>query len=205
VGTQQSGLHATGLVGNLSRPAWVPNLDEVWVGDGSQIYRVASGGKPTVVPATNGSGKIAGTVTALRFSPEGSRVALVLTLPDHTAQLWVGAVVRNGSQVRVDNLQAISPAGVVVTDVAWYDELKLFTIGKDSDTGLGGVFEVQSDGSLWTAHSTGALPSLPDSITVARGQVAAVSADTTVWVQSADSWVGLNGRDNSGTNPIYVE
>jgi hypothetical protein len=206
VGTQQRGLHPTGLVGDLSRPAWVPGMDELWVGDGSRIFRVANGGKPAEVSATTGSGKIAGTVTALRFSPEGSRIALVLTLPDHSAQLWVGAVVRNGSQVRVDNLQAISPSGVAITDAAWNDELMVFAIGTDKATGRGDVFEVQCDGSLWSPKGIGNLPMVPDSITVAKGQPAAVSSDRTLWVQGGDNWVGLNGgTSTSGTHPIYVE
>lgn len=207
VGTEHGGLHRSGLVGTqLSRPAWAPDRNEVWVGDGPKIYRVVRGGRPSVVPVTAGSGKVAGNITALRFSPEGSRIAVVLTGPKDTSQLWIGAVVRNGRQVRVDNLHPISPSDVQVTDVAWNDQLKLFAIGKDTTTGLGGVFEVQCDGSLWSPKGLANLPDTPDSITVAKDQVAAVSAGTTVWVQRADRWVGLTGQTPTyGTKPIYVQ
>jgi hypothetical protein len=207
VGTRSTGLHATAVRGQLSRPAWAPNLDEVWVGDGSAVYRVGTDGKPTPVQLSGSGGAVSGRVTALRFSPEGARVAMVLTDEDGVhSQIWLGLVVRtsNPAQVRVDSLEPISPQGVAVTDVAWNDRLKLFTIGRDLATGDPGVYEVQVDGSLWTPRGISNLP-VPDSITVAANQVAWVSAGGTVWAQQTSAWTSRGADGTFCTNPVYLE
>ncbi|MGI8761924.1 MAG: LpqB family beta-propeller domain-containing protein [Jatrophihabitantaceae bacterium] len=204
VGTSAAGLKATVVRGRLSRPAWVPGHAEVWIGDGSALYRAGVTGVASAVPVTAGSGKVGGRLTAIRLSPEGSRVAIVITAVDGTAQIWVGAVVRAGGTVRVSNLAPISPQGVAITDVAWNDALTLFAIGREISTGEPSVYEVQSDGSRWTSRGIGNLPP-PDSITMAENVVAAVSAGGTVWEQRAGSWAGLNAGTTYGTNPVYVE
>ncbi|MDP9094699.1 MAG: hypothetical protein M3N95_17605 [Actinomycetota bacterium] len=207
VGTVTSGLGKTCARGRLSRPAWAPQRDEVWVGDGTSVLRCGLDGKAAPVPVSLTSGSVTGSVTALRFSPDGSRIALVITASDGSAQVWVGAVVRNQAQVRIDSLQQITPQGVVIKDVAWNDALKLFVIGRVVSSGETNIFEVQVDGSLWTPRNIAGLPQAPDSITVAENQVAWVSAGQTVWVQRAGSWASpgpVNGQTN-GTNPVYLE
>jgi hypothetical protein len=205
IGTKDTGLRSTALHGRLSRPSWAPHIDEVWVGDGAQVYRVTSAGRPTAVPLA-GAGPLTGRVAALRFSPAGSRVALVLSAIDgRSAQVWVGSVVRTPGQVRVDSLEPITPQGVVVTDVAWNDELILFTIGRIVRTGEANVFEVQVDGSRWTQRSVTNLPGTPDSITVSENVPAWVSVGGTVWKQSGGrAWSSPNS-ETRGTNPTYVE
>jgi Lipoprotein LpqB beta-propeller domain len=206
VGSEQTGLRDTGLRGRLSRPSWAPGLGEVWVGVGSQVFRVTDGGTPTVVPVA-GAATVTGRVAALRMSPDGSRVAMVLNAGDGSAQVWIGSIVRtpDQAQVRVDSLEPISPQAVAVTDVAWNDQLKLFTIGKVLSSGQSNVFEVQVDGSLWTPrNSTSTLPGPPDSITIAENVPAWVSVGKTVWVQSGGSWSSPDG-ETTGTNPTYLE
>jgi hypothetical protein len=155
-------------------------------------------------------------VVALRFSPEGARVAVVFAAPDGTAQVWVGTVVRSQTQVRVDGLQAITPAGIAITDVAWNDPLKLFVIGRPVSSpssptaravpiGDADIYEVQVDGSLWTPRTVANLPQDPDSITVAENEDAWVSAGSTVWVQRAGGWASPGPGSTPGTNPVYVE
>ena len=205
VGTTGGTLKRTSVHGKLSRPAWLPNADEVWIGDGSTVYRVSAAGQAHPVSLTTASGSLTGQVRALRFGPEGSRIALVVAADDGTSQVWVGIIVRTPTSVRVANLAPISPSGIVVVDVAWNDALKLFAIGHDARTLDAGVFEVQCDGSLWTNRGTANLPQAPDSITVAENVVAAVSAGTTVWVQRAGSWVSPHGSTTIGTNPVYQE
>ena len=130
---------------------------------------------------------------------------MVLTNADHSAQIWIGAVVRTSNQVRVDSLTAISPQGIDVTDVAWNDDLKLFAVGENVSAKSGGVYEVQVDGSLWTSDGIGNLPLPPDSITASEGLVAAVSSDQTIWQQLGSQWVSPKGQgvDAKGTAPIY--
>jgi hypothetical protein len=114
-------------------------------------------------------------------------------------------VVRNGSGVRVVNLAPISPQAVLIRDVAWNDQFKLFAIGTDKLVGGWGLWEVQSDGSLWTQRSNSGLPQAPSSLTVASGSVAVVSAGNTVWQQQASSWESLSGDETDGRNPVYEE
>jgi hypothetical protein len=206
VGQAGGDLRTTGITGALSRPAWVPNHDEVWVGDGARVFRSTSTGKSSQVALTAQSGTIAGRIIALRFSPEGARVALVIKADDGTSQVWIGDVVRSAASVLVSGLVAISPLGIAITDVAWNDPFKLFAIGRDISSGEGGVFEVQCDGSLWVPRGIGNLPQNPDSITGAERVVAAVSAGGTVWVQQTGGWASPSGGGTAyGTNPVYVE
>jgi hypothetical protein len=207
VGTERAGLHATPVQGALSRPAFVPGRNEVWVGVGSRIYRVNVGeasarAQQVPIPSVSGGGQ----VVSLRLSPEGSRIAIVVSGAGGTRQLYVGSIVRGAGPVRVDSLDPISPEGVVVNDVAWLDSFKLFAIGyllgsQDSKT-----FETGVDGTDWKNANIGNLPSPPDSVTAATGSSVWVSASDYVWKQSGSSWVspGPTGQ-TPGSAPVYLE
>jgi hypothetical protein len=205
VGTQRTGLHPTSVQGALSRPVFVPGRDEVWVGAGSRIYRVSlSDSKAHLVPTPAGTG--GGQIVALRLSPEGSRIAIVVSGAGGTAQLYVGSIVRGAGPVRVDSLDPISPEGVVVTDVAWLDSFKLFGIGYLFGSQDLKTFETGVDGTDWTNANIGNLPSAPDSVTAATGSSVWVSANDYVWKQSGSSWVspGPTGQ-TPGSAPVYLE
>lgn len=208
VGTESAGLRPTGLHGGLSRPAWAPGLSEVWVGAGGKIYRVAVRGRAArasqvTTPSTTGGGRI----VALRLSPEGSRIAVVIAGAKGAQQLFVGSVVRTAGQVRIDGLQSVSPEGVVINDLAWIGGLKIFAIGYDAATKDARIYETNVDGSFWTGRSIGSLPAPPDSVTAAVGQLALVSTNNTVWVQQGRTWesAGASGEQTSGDQPVYVE
>jgi dipeptidyl aminopeptidase/acylaminoacyl peptidase len=156
--------------------------------------------------APNGT-PVTGQVGAVRFSPDGTRIAVVLTTSTGT-QIWIGAVSRQGSagQAHVDSLEPISPQGIVVTDVAWNDQLRLFAIGHSVARGEASVYEVQVDGSLWVSNGISNLPQAPDSITVAENEVAWVSTGGTLWYQQAGAWSSSpNGTETRGVNPVYLE
>ena len=190
--------------GPLSRPDWAPGMSEVWIGDGSSLYRVQLNGVATAVNVTGPGIKALGQVIAVRLSPEGSRVALVLKDPtEHTGAIWVGAVSRSGGVARVGSLTQISPANIDVTDVAWNDSLKLFAVGRDTTSLIAGIYEVQVDGSLWTVHGIVNLPEQPDSITASQGRVAFVGSGGSVWMQDAGAWSNLPGTDGRGSFPVY--
>ena len=202
VGSVRTGLKATAVHGQLSRPAWVPGRDEVWVGAGAALQRCTLGGACTAPPLVAASGAVPrGTIGAVRFSPEGGRVAMVIAGADGSSQVWIGAVDRSGTQVRVDGLTAITPVGIAIRDVAWNDPLKLFVIGSSSTN----IYEVQADGSLWTTRTIPGLPQNPESITVAENQEAWVSAGQTVWVQRNGSWTSPGSGETPGVNPVYAE
>jgi hypothetical protein len=209
IGTTTDGLHqVAGISGALSRPAWVPYRDEVWIGAGTTLFRTATSGAEAgvalPVQISTGSDKVSLPIEALRFSPEGARVALVLKSVDGDGQIWIGSVVRTSESVQINDLKQISPAGVSITDVAWTAPLKLFAVGRNL-SGSANVYELQSDGSLWTPKGIPNLPAQPDSITVSSGVPAAVSAATSIWVQRAGTWGSPPAGTTHGTNPIYVE
>lgn len=194
--------------GALSRPTWVPKSDEVWVGNGTKLYRVDAAGTAHAVPINPAAGTpVPAAIVAVRFSPEGARLALVLRSGGES-RLWLGTVNRASATVTVTLDAPISPPSITIVDAAWNDELKLFAVGHDS-ANTPGVYEVQCDGSLWTPSSIGGLPSKPDSITVAENVVAAVSAGGspggTVWIQHGGGWVSPNATLTNGTAPIYLE
>jgi hypothetical protein len=205
VGQSGGTLRETAVHGALSRPAWAPESDEVWVGNGMTLVRVSANGTAQAVPITATSGTVRGKILAVRFSPEGSRVGLVIRSSQSESQIWIGSVVRSPDSVRVVGLYAISPAGVAITDVGWNDQTKLFAIGREVSTGDPSIYEVQCDGSHWDPRGIGNLPQAPDSITVAENVVPAVSAGETVWVQRAGTWVSPDEGTTSGTNPVYLE
>ncbi len=196
----------------LSRPAWAPGLPkddppEVWIGAGDKLLRVeiqGNTGKPSQVAVPTAAG--GGRILAVRLSPEGSRIALVIASADGQGQLYVGSVVRSAGQVRVD-LQAISPDGVSVQDVGWIGTQKLIAIGSQRGTGEPQIFETNVDGSLWSGRSIGpTLPGAPDSVTVALGQLAWVSVNKTVWEQDGRSWTSPTAAAQTfGDKPVYLE
>jgi hypothetical protein len=198
-------LIATPVHGDLSRPTWAPDVKEVWIGEGSKLERVSITGAVHTVPVDTVGGRAVGRVLAVRLSPEGSRVAMVLQSPSGDTQVYIGAVIRGTAEVRVAGLAPISPQGVKITDIAWNDTLKLFAIGVDDSTGSWGLYEVQSDGSLWALRSSSGLPQAPESVTVAANSLAAVSTGGTVWQQHGGSWQALVGGETHGSNPVYME
>jgi lipoprotein LpqB-like beta-propeller protein len=211
VGTQAGGLRQTKLRGALSRPAFAPGRSEVWIGDGSTLYRVTLAGAQAVVsripiPTVSGGGR----VVAVRLSPDGSRVAMVVSgASASSAQLYIGSIVRGAGQVRVDTLEPISPEGVVLTDVAWNDPQRLFGIGYVASTQDARTFETGVDGTEWTNLGIGNLAVPPDSVTVATAaNVWVSSANGYVWKQggTGTQWVspGRTGQ-TLGRAPVYLD
>jgi hypothetical protein len=196
------------VTGALSRPAWAPDLPEVWIGAGSSLYRVTAKRTAQRVPMSTTNGPAKGQVLAVRLSPEGKRVAIVLKAPANAApssQVYVGNIVRGGDTVQVAGLTPVTPEGIMVTDVAWNDGLKLYAIGHTADGGDPGYYEFQCDGSRWSARGFSNLSGEPDSITVASGHVLAVSAAGRIWKQSGGTWQSPQGDETRGTAPVYVE
>ncbi len=195
----------TAVHGELSRPSWAPGRREVWIGNGSNLVRVTGPKSVQSVPLNVPQGKATGQVVAVRISPDGGRVALVLKTGD-SSQVYVGTIVRNGNQVSVDNLQPISPQAVNITDVAWNDQFTMFATG--GDTIIGGedqVYEVQCDGSDWTQRGNFELPGSPTSVTAASGSEVVVSSRGSIYQQQGASWSALLNGESLGTNPVYLE
>jgi hypothetical protein len=209
VGNTVTGVRPTTVPrGLLSRPAWAPGLDEVWIGDGAQVFRVdTSGHTPIVKQVATTPAPAGGRIIALRLSPDGARIAMVVSGSHRSGQLFIGSVVRGAGDPQVVNLEPISPDGVVMTDVAWNYALRLTAIGYLASSNEPRVFEVGVDGAQFDERGISGLPAAPTSLTATAGAPQAwVSADGFVWIQSGtSSWIspGPSGQ-TVGTNPIYL-
>jgi Lipoprotein LpqB beta-propeller domain/Sporulation and spore germination len=195
-----SEIHKTSVpAGSLTRPSWLAGQKEVWVADGAHIYRVDISGARQTVTMTLPTGA---RITALRLSPEGSRIAMILTVGNQS-QLWVGSVVRtdtvpNNGTARIDSPEPIAPPNYRLTDVAWSDDSTLWAVG------TAGIWSVNVDGAGLHRRPSAGLPQAADSITIATGVLPWVSSGGYVFRQSSD-WEGPGHRTTRGTNPVYQE
>jgi Lipoprotein LpqB beta-propeller domain len=210
IGTRKTGLRVADLpAGPMSRPAWAPGLPEVWLGYGTTLVRVPTSGPSSGVPsqvAISGRGNLTGAITAVRFSPDGTRIALVMGGAGRVAQCAVGTVDRNGSNVRIDNLVLVTPSRMTVTDAAWYDGTTLYVTGR-TDPSDYGVWSLQSDGSALSMRPSSNLPATPESIAAASGELPWVASGGGVFIQGPNAWTSPFGGITTvrGRSPIYLE
>lgn len=209
VGTQSGGLRRTAVRGPLTRPAFSPGRSEVWVGDGAKLYVVTVDNTTNTqrVTALALAGPVVDRIIALRLSPDGARIAIVVHSPGGLQQLYVGAVIRGPGQVRVDTLQQVSPQGVFVKDVAWAESLKLQAIGYNTSSFDNRIYDVGSDGSEFGSESIGNLPGAPTTLTVATSQPPWVTANKAVWQQQySTQWASpTSSSRTSGYAAVYLE
>jgi hypothetical protein len=165
-----------------------------------------SAGAPSEVTIT-GRGNLTGPIAAVRFSPDGTRIALVIDGPGRLAQCAVGTVERTGSNVRIDNLVVVTPASLMVTDAAWNDGTTLYVTGRIDPSDYG-VWSVQSDGSAYSKRPSSYLPPTPESIAAASGELPWVASGGGVFIQRSDNWTSpFGGIDTTvrGRSPVYLE
>jgi len=211
LGAFSAGLIAVKLGANeVSRPAWQPYSDDGWIGTNKGLYRIPPSGVARKVPVSTGRGPLpAGVIRAVRFSPDGVRVAFVLDASDGTSAVWVGTVVRAGGDARIDNAEPVTPPGLLVNDVDWSNPTALVFVARQAGGGDGdsSLWVLQSDGSgLHAQNGPSGLPAAPQLVTSAPGQFTVVSAGGSIWVQRADSWASLDGSGNTqGQDPVYPE
>ncbi|MDQ1739546.1 MAG: hypothetical protein QOE53_1198, partial [Pseudonocardiales bacterium] len=197
--------------GALSRPEWRPHASDVWIGVGPKgatkgaIYRIRPDGVPKPVSITSPVGGLPpGQVLALRFSSDGVRLAAVLRATDGTTTAWIGSVVVSATDVRIDSFEPLTPARLVVSDLAWADATKLLMVaGAPNDETR--VWQVMSDGSALGGLTNIGLPGPPTSITAASQQSPLVSASDSIWTQRGSSWTSFPGSTPTrGVNPVYA-
>jgi hypothetical protein len=204
IGRASTGLRKTSVpAGSLTRPSWLPGQKEAWVAAGARLYRVDYSGALQSVPTALPPGA---RITALRLSPEGSRIAMIVSLANQS-QLWVGSIVRtdtvpNDGTARIDSAEAITPPGYRLTDVAWSDDSTLWAVG--TSAGSQGIWSVSVDGAGLLSRPSAGLPQAADSLTIAPGVLPWVSSGGYVFQQSSD-WEGPGRHTTRGTNPIYQE
>jgi hypothetical protein len=189
----------------LTRPSWASRANEVWVSDGAHLIRVPRSGPAGIVPVLlRAGGPADGTITAVRMSRDGARVALIYGTGDDRS-LWIGSVVRAGADVRVDPLTKITAGDYQLTDVAWSDSTRLLITGRIRTEPAYGIWAVQADGSQLSGRSTLGLPVAPVlSVTAAPAQFPWVSVDNAVWEQRGEAWSKAT-TDARGSSPSYAE
>lgn len=204
--------------GPLTAPVWAPvgsgaDVDEVWVASGSRIYRFVPGvvgARPTRVDFA-GPSTIAGTVTALAFSPEGTRLALVVRLPGGASQLQVATVARNGPDVNITALTPVTPEAYQLSGVGWRSETTLAAVGVSAGFAAGVYLEVGVDGSLLDPESPDGLPGQPRSIATSprattQWVTVGTGSDAEVWTKSTSvrSWAApADGSTQAGSAPSF--
>lgn len=213
MGRLQTGLFRTRVPrGQLTRPSWAAGLPEVWVASGASLYRLswANTALPPVVSRVSTALQPGERITALRLSPEGSRIAMIVQGPAGFAQLYVGTVVRTGpagadNSVRLDSAQAIMPPGYHLSDMAWSDDMTIWAVGtSDPQRHSHGIWSVTVDGANVREHSSAGLPQGADSIATVSGQLPWVSAGGYVFELTSD-WEGPDNHTTAGTAPVYLE
>ena len=202
----------------MSRPEWTRDgSNEVWLGMGRGLIRVTNTGGVRAVPVSTlqGASPLAPkAVTAVRFSPDGARVALVLAGVGSgtSSSAWLGNVVRSGTAVSVQGLHQFTPPGWYVRDLAWTDAVDLDVIDNGPNDFEFSIFSVRCDGSNPAAITSANddLPGPPRYITAGRDGTTWVSvgegAVATLWRQSRStaSWVAPFGRSSYvGSAPVY--
>jgi hypothetical protein len=192
----------------LSVPEFDPLGSDLWIGVGGSLYRVTQARKvlPVSIPAPTGGGWPArGQIEAVRFSPDGARLAVVFRTADGSSTaLWIGAVSRSADSVSVPSFLAITPAALQVADVAWEDDHTLLTVAAVG--GEARLFSMQSDGSQLEEQSRSGLPGGLVSVAAATGEPPLVSTENTVWIQVGSGvWRSFGGGGQiEGYAPAYA-
>lgn len=210
IGTQPGTLRGVALGGPVtSRPEWTrDNPREAWVGTGPRLVRIADGvARKVVFTATQSVALTGQTVIALRFSPEGARIALVLRAADGSSTAWIGQVLRTAVTVQIEDLRQITPASWTVSDIAWADAVRLRAIAVVAGSTGFQIWSLRADGSD-PRNSAGAngLPGVPQWITAGPDGAAWVSVRDTLWVEAFDGdWSPPFGsRQQVGRAPVYA-
>jgi hypothetical protein len=200
--------------GEVSRPEWRPHANDVWVGVGDKgaIYRVTPGDAARPVSITSPlGGSLTGQVLAVRFSPDGARIAAVVRAPDGTAAAWVGSI-SSGTDVRIDSFEPVTPVQLVVSDIAWANETKLSVIAASTaSAGPAQVWRLSSDGSqLIQATSLNLPPASPSAIAERDGQPTLISVSGYIWAYVSESkgwssYPAIKNSNQGGVNPIFAE
>lgn len=215
----------TGLAAASLTPAvWAPvgttdDTDDAWAAAGSTLYRVvqtsqaSSSSRPWTASAVSVTGPntpITGTITALSFSPEGSRLAMVIS-NGGVSQVWTASVSRNGPDAQVQQLEPITPTAYAVTDVGWRSDTSLAAVGAAAGFPIGIYLEVNVDGSRLQVHSPEGLSNQPRTLAVsprsgAQWVTTGTGSDSAVWTRasSTGTWVPpAGGTSQAGRSPSF--
>lgn len=179
---------------------WIADLDPQTVG----LYRIPGGtGAPQKVDVAGLDG---GKITALKASPDGVRLALLVEREGGRKNLYIGRIERpegkgDASPLSVRELRPAAPQMAEVTAMSWAPRGRLLVVGRES----GGVDQARymlADGSMVAASLPGAtgLSAIAAADDEAKPVVAFSGEDGIVWLPPGAQWrtVAAGGR-----MPVY--
>ncbi|MEJ2864181.1 LpqB family beta-propeller domain-containing protein [Actinomycetospora flava] len=211
-------LAASGIEGrSLARPTWTPDGTEVWsVQDGTTVVRAVRQGpggavRPVAVDtsALAGAGVTAppgavGPVSAVRISPDGSRIALVTG-----GHVLVAAIARDGAGgARLGSVTELRPEALdQVLDVGWTRTDQLVAVGNRADRP---VTLASVDGLDVESLSTTNLTPPVTAVAARPGRPLVVADQGGTWTLPLDGGSGAGGDVwqsvpgfGAGTVPAY--
>jgi hypothetical protein len=189
----------------LTRPTWGGSSDEVWtVQDGDEILQVLRNGQTTRVTLLGASSL--GPLTALRLSRDGSRVAMVAGRPG-ARRLWIGVVVRDNGQTKIDGSRPLEFDGSSVTDVSWADSLTVVALvrnGRQNTSNSLFTVDISGMSSSQLVAGTG-LPTPPTAVAAGPSLPLLTVAASRLWRTPAtgESWSRASENDAVVSQPTY--
>jgi hypothetical protein len=193
--------------GSFSMPSW-DVAGDLWVADQDPqnrvLWRVPGGtGTPVKVDVAGLGG---GRITALKASPDGVRIALLVEREGNRKTLYIGRIERpegrgTAGPVSVRELRPAAPQMADVTAMSWAPRGRLLVVGRES----GGVMQARymlADGSMVAASLPGAagLVAVAASEDEKKPVVGSSEEDGIVWLPPGAQWrtVAADGRA-----PVY--
>lgn len=191
--------------GRLTRPAWLladeaGNSNEVWtVQDGAVVVRLVRTGAGWSRAGVNATELVPfGTITDLRLSRDGTRVAVVAN-----GQLVMASVVRTSDSVAIKSprrLQQGLLTGVVGVD--WQSQTKLVVATSQSPLP---VVRMSVDGMTLEPYTSSNLTGKVTAITAARNRPVVVTDERGMSTasQPGDLWRAYAPDEGPGSIPFY--
>ncbi|WP_106350592.1 LpqB family beta-propeller domain-containing protein [Antricoccus suffuscus] len=186
---------------SLTQPTWGAANDEVWmVRNGNTIVRVPTKGQPAIV--TPGSLGDISSISSLRLSRDGTRVAMVATVPSGS-RLFLATVVRSPDGVTITEPMMLSPT-VEVTETAWSTARTLVVFGRGPVGTRDVPYSILIDDSSRTQLPAPVFTARPTAIVAAPNRSLVCAGDGIILKLTESTWVSLiSGKVVSGKSPFY--
>jgi hypothetical protein len=186
------------LRGNCSWLSW-DDGGNLWVGGGSEIWLVRPG-SDVIYTVLNLAASPSQTVTDLRVSPDGTRVAMVVRGPNGVTQVDVAAISRHTSTTELAVSHLMTTVGAGIPDpqaVSWLDPDHLIVLSSPG-TAVPQLYQTPVNGGTSVTVST---PPGAVSVAAAGSLLVTGTKDGQIWVS-----VGIQavpGAVAKGITPVF--
>lgn len=186
---------------SMTRPTWRPSGDEVWtVIDGETVVGVALSetGEPTTYQIDAAALTELGSITELRLSRDGIRVAAVVG-----GRLVVATVVSTPNEVSLRHPRVLRAENLPpLASVDWARADLLTVVSSEN---IPQVFEVSVDGAVYRSLPSTNLTAPLTSVVAASDRPVMVADANGLWAysESQEVWEPVLGGIGPGAVPIY--